>query len=117
QAKALRDEVKLKQVATLKALSEVARESLVSGNRIGLINYVKELKTRGLVYSEALLPSGEIVAHTDAGRLSEIESDPGWPAAAKAVKLTRQRFRDSAGREIVDWAMPVLVSGRTNAIV
>ncbi|MBN1384348.1 MAG: HAMP domain-containing histidine kinase [Elusimicrobia bacterium] len=102
---------------TMRSLIKVSEESLITRNRILILNYMKEMKkVRGVVYAKLIDTDKKILAHTETNLIGETDSTPETSKAISASEILIQSYISSSREEISDISSPVLVKGKKQGV-
>jgi len=108
ESKVLAEEIQQRQIATVKGLAQIARESLLVGDDLLIFNYLNLLKktNRAIEYGIVLNADNVIIAHTDASRLRSADNSPEALEALKAKDVLTHEISDG---KIFEIAIPVMM--------
>ncbi|MCX7956541.1 MAG: cell wall metabolism sensor histidine kinase WalK [Endomicrobia bacterium] len=100
------EEANIKQV---RALSEVAKESLIINDELVLLNYLKLIKKSSpeIEYANFISTRGVIIAHTDINQLGTLVNDTAWQKISVTDNLQKNSFVYN-NKNIIDFSLPVI---------
>jgi signal transduction histidine kinase len=101
------------QAETVRALAQVARESIIAHDDILLLNYVK-LIGRSRTCSEAFVvdTAGKILIHTDPSQIGVQPNDIVTRKSMDSPIPLRQPTRGPGGSEVVDVSSPIMLGSQ-----
>ncbi len=102
------------QIALVKGLVRVSRESLLRNDDLFLINYIKTIKegNRAVIYALFVDNENRILAHSNPAFLRQMMKDPIGTKAQLSEDLLIQAYRkvsEEDEQEIIDFALPVFL--------
>lgn len=98
------------QVNTIKGLTEICKEAIISEDDLLLMNYVKVVKrTTGVIYAMFVDDEGKVVVHTDTNLHGYVYRDSIGIKAQNSEDLLIQSYKGREGGELIDVSLPVLL--------
>jgi methyl-accepting chemotaxis protein len=98
------------QVNTIKGLTEICKEAIISEDDLLLMNYIKVVKrTTGVIYAMFVDDEGKVVVHTDTNLHGYVYRDSIGIKAQNSEDLLIQSYKGREGGELIDVSLPVLL--------
>ena len=113
EKQAIIESQRVNHLDSVKALAQVARESILVDDETNMLNYVNLLKkSLTVAYAMVIDPSGEVRVHTDPTKILSHLSDPATQKALQNRDRGETLIQDVTaedGRRIVDISVPVMI--------